>query len=105
MFSAAGMKAKEEKCEANNMFDDTTGAKLQTLQEMERLSRIRTNFDQTAALEKFKSYLATDRRFDEYDHDALVKRVQHSLSHGAVIELDDPRLKGGEARPLERRWR
>jgi hypothetical protein len=38
-----------------------------TLSEMERRSRIATNFDQPAALEKMKTYLAADRRFDGYD--------------------------------------
>lgn len=88
------------------MFDNDMRGKLQTLAQMERLSRERTNFNQPAALEKFKGYLRSDRRFDEYDPDALVKYVQHSLNCGAVIDLDDPRLKGQEARPLERNyWR
>jgi hypothetical protein len=85
------------------MFDNDTRGKLQTLSEMERVSRIRTNFNQEQARQVFKSYVAADRRFDEYDPDKLVQYVQHSLGHGAVIDLTDPRLRGQEARPLERR--
>jgi hypothetical protein len=74
-----------------------------TLTEMERQSRVRTNFDRPAALEKMKSYLATDRRFDGYDADRLVRRVQECRQSGAVLDLDDPQLRGLPPRPLDRR--
>ena len=68
---------------------------------MERTSREKTNFDQVAAREKFKEFLERDRRFDEFDKDRLVARVQECRSCGAVLDLEDPRLKGREARPLD----
>ena len=64
----------------------------------------RARWDQNEAKQIFREYLAYDRRFSDYNHDALVNRVQECRSNGAVLDLDDPRLKGGEARPLERRW-
>jgi hypothetical protein len=82
------------------MFGDDQRDKVATLAEMERLSRVRTNFDQISAQQVFKSYLDADRRFDGYDKDQLVQRVQECRSNGAILDLDDPRLKGGPARPL-----
>ena len=82
------------------MFGDEPKDLYATLSQMERLSRERTNFDQMAAREKFKEFLERDRRFDDFDKDRLVARVQECRSCGATLDLDDPRLKGGEARPL-----
>ena len=75
-----------------------------TLGEMDRQSRIRTNFDQPAAREKMAGWLSQDRRFDEFDKDKLARRVQECRQSGAVLDLDDPVLKGGEPRPLDRRY-
>jgi hypothetical protein len=87
------------------MFDKTERDMIVALNEMERVSRMRTNFDKPAAREVFKQYLDADRRFDGFDKEALVKRVQECLSCGATLKLDDPRLRGLEPRPLERsRW-
>jgi hypothetical protein len=86
------------------VYGDSQRDKISALTEMERLSRVRSNFDQVAARETFKGYLQADRRFDEFDKDALIARVQECRQCGAVLDLDDPRLKGGEARPLERRY-
>lgn len=83
------------------MFGNDPRDLAQTLTQMERLSRERANFDQTEAREKFKDFLETDRRFDEYDKNALVARVMECRSNGAILDLDDPRLKGREARPLD----
>jgi hypothetical protein len=88
------------------MFGNDTKDMMAALATMERLSRERTNFNQLAAKEKLKEFLQSDRRFDQFDKDALVSRVMHCRSNGACLDLDDPRLKGGEARPLERNyWR
>jgi hypothetical protein len=84
------------------MFGNDDRDKISALAEMERTSRVRANFNQVAARETFKAYLDADRRFDGYDKDALVKRVQECRSCGAVLDLDDPRLRGLEKRPLER---
>jgi hypothetical protein len=87
------------------MFEKDQRSLCQALTAMERQSREATRFDQIAAREKFKEYLGQDRRFDPFDKDALVRRVQECRSNGAVLELDDPRLQGKEARPLEKsRW-
>jgi hypothetical protein len=77
----------------------------QTLTQMERLARERSNFDQNEAKGKFREFLQGDRRFDPYDKDRLIDRVMECRSNGAVLDLSDPRLMGLEPRPLERsRW-
>src|SRR5215204_5472587 len=93
-------RCKRVGSEGNNpMFERDERDLCITLSEMERRSRIATNFDQPAALEKMKTYLAADRRFDGYDKDRLVKRVQECRSAGATLDLSDPVLRGGEPRP------
>jgi hypothetical protein len=62
---------------------------------MERESRERTNFSQSAAKEKMKGWLAQDSRFKDFDHDALVDRVGLCRSNGAVLDLDSQALKRG----------
>lgn len=69
---------------------------------MERLARERSNFDQMAARQTFREFLSQDRRFDGFDKDRLIARVQECRSCGAALDLEDPRLKGQAARPLER---
>jgi hypothetical protein len=75
-----------------------------TLTQMHKTAIERARWDQNEAREKFREYLAHDGRFRDYDHRALIDRVMECRSNGAVLDLDDPRLKGREARPLERRW-
>lgn len=87
------------------MFDNTERDMAQTLTQMQRLALERSHWDQNEAKERFKNFLSVDRRFDAFDKDALIDRVNECRSNGAVLDLDDPRLRGGEARPLERRWR
>ena len=75
-----------------------------TLTNMHKTAIERSHWDQNEAKKVFREYLAYDGRFRDYDHEALIDRVAQCRSNGAVLDLDDPRLKGGEARPLERRW-
>ena len=84
------------------MFGDGDMDKKAALATMARLSIERCNFNQIEAKEKFKEYLQSDRRFDQFDKDALASRVMLCRSNGAVLDLDDPQLKGGERRPLDR---
>lgn len=76
-----------------------------TLTHMARVAYERSNCNQVEAKEKFKAFLGNDKRFTAFDPNALAERVWECKSNGAVLDLDDPRLMGGEARPLERRWR
>jgi hypothetical protein len=76
-----------------------------TLSQMESQARQASNFSQTETKQKMAEWLSHDRRFDAYDPQRLIERVQLSKYNGAVLELDDPQLlKGGEPRPLDRRW-
>lgn len=75
-----------------------------TLTNMHRTAIERARWDQNEAKEIMRSYLHTDRRFDHYNADRLIERIQECRSNGAVLDLDDPRLKGQDPRPLERRW-
>ena len=85
------------------MFERSPRDLAATLTEMEKTSRLRSNFDQIAALEKMKSYLEADRRFDGYAKDKLAQRVMECRRSCAVLDLDDPVLKGQPPRPLDRR--
>ena len=87
------------------MFTNHPNDLAKTLGEMERTARDRCNFNQVEAREKLKEFIQRDRRFDQYDKDALVSRVMLCRSNGASLDLDDPQLKGQEPRPLDRRWR
>ncbi len=74
-----------------------------TLGEMENTARVRSNFNQIEAKEKFREFLANDKRFGGFDTDRLINRVSECRSIGAVLDLDDPYLqKNGEKRPLSR---
>ena len=76
-----------------------------TLSEMEYEARQKTNFNKVEAAQKMAEWLSHDRRFDAYDPQRLIERVQLHKYNGAVLELDDPQLlKGGQPRPLDRRW-
>jgi hypothetical protein len=73
----------------------------QTLTHMDAIARRQTNFDQSAAKEVMKQFMARDRRFDGYDHQRVVDRVFEAKQSGAVFDVDDPYLrKGGQKRPL-----
>jgi hypothetical protein len=83
------------------MWEKTERDLCAALSYMDQLARERTNFNQTEAKEKLKGYMQQDRRFDEYDKDALAARVMLSKSNGAALDLSDPRLKGRPPRPLD----
>ena len=85
------------------MFENDPKNLAATLSEMERQSRLVTNFDQPAAQQKMAIWLGQDRRFDAFNKDMLVRRVQECRQSGATLDLDDPRLKGRPARPLDKR--
>ena len=86
------------------MFDNDHRDLCAALNEMERQSRIKTNFSQSEAKEKMTQWLGQDRRFDTYAKDKLAQRVMECRQSGAVLDLDDPVLKGGSPRPLDRRY-
>lgn len=84
------------------MFSNDPRDLTRTLGEMEKQARVTSNFNQVDAKEKLKEYLQHDRRFDQFNADALAKRVMECRSNGAFLDLDDPVLKGLERRPLDR---
>jgi hypothetical protein len=87
------------------MFGTDPRDMVRTLSEMEARARQKTNFSQTEAKAKMAEWLSHDRRFDAFDTERLIERVQLFKYNGAVLELDDPQLlKGGQPRPLDRRW-
>jgi hypothetical protein len=76
-----------------------------TLTRMADLAREKTNFNQNEAKQKMAEWLQTDRRFDDYDPERLIERVNQCRYNGAVLDLSDPQLqRGGQPRPLDRRW-
>jgi hypothetical protein len=85
------------------MYDHDQKDMVSTLANMRRVAVERSNFDQVAAAERLKGYVAQDARFAGYDKDRLVKRVEDCRDTGAVLDLDDPYLRsGGQTRPLDR---
>ncbi len=103
-FAPAGPRAKEEKLGASKMYGSDERDLCATLTQMHKVAIERARWDQNEAKQILCGYLQSDRRFDAYDHARLAERIQQCRSNGAVLDLDDPRLKGGEARPLERRY-
>ncbi len=84
------------------MFGDDPRDLCAALSQMEQIARQRSNFNQLEAKQQFKTFLHNDRRFDLYDADKLVDRVMLCKSNGAVLDLDDPQLRGLPPRPLDR---
>jgi hypothetical protein len=80
------------------MFDPEEKDLAQTLSQMERQARERSNFNQLEAKERMARWVANDRRFDGYDAEKLVERVQYCKSNGAALNLDSPELKRGQSR-------
>jgi hypothetical protein len=73
-----------------------------TLGEMENTARVRSNFNQVEAKEKFQEYLSRDARFNGFDHDRLIGRVMEAVGNGRTLDLEDPYLQlGGQKRPLD----
>jgi hypothetical protein len=76
-----------------------------TLSEMERIARDKCNANQIEAKRTMVEWLQNDRRFDGFDAQRLTDRVHLHKHRGAVLELDDPQLqRGGQPRPLDRKW-
>ena len=70
---------------------------------MEMEAKQRCNFNQAEARERMAHWISQDRRFDGYDADRLVERVQRCRSNGAVFDIEAPEFeKGGQKRPLDR---
>jgi hypothetical protein len=47
-------------------------------------------------------WVRADRRFDAFDSDRLVAKVEEAGKSGAQLDLTDPYLRGGQKRPLSR---
>jgi hypothetical protein len=84
------------------MFDPNERDMLRTLGTMANTAMDRAFGNKLAARETLASYIRTDKRFDYYDAPTLARRVEECRSCGAKLDLTDPRLRGGEARPLAR---
>jgi hypothetical protein len=84
------------------MYGDTEKDLCATLSHMHRAAVERCNYNQIEAKEVLKGYVQADRRFDQFDPDRLVARVEEALSCGRVMDLTtDPYLRpGGVKRPL-----
>jgi hypothetical protein len=88
------------------MYGEDERDRVAALSEMERYARTRSNFDQVAARETFKSYLQADRRFDGYDLDRPVCAGSESLrSRYRSRRSRAPRTGTEAARPeILTRW-
>lgn len=84
------------------MFDNDPKDLAATLSAMHKTALEKSNYDRNEAKQRFKLFVQTDRRFDDFDKDALTDRVAECKSNGAVLDLEDPRLRGLPHRPLDR---
>jgi hypothetical protein len=75
---------------------------IQTLGSMFQEALQRNNQNRVAAREEMTQAIKYDRRLDSYDPAVLARRTEECWYSGGKLNLDDPRLKGGEARPLTR---
>lgn len=84
------------------MYGDSEKDLCASLSEMHRVAIQRANFNQVEAKEILRGYVQADRRFDQFDPDRLVERIQECRSNGRTADLlEDPWLRrGGEKRPL-----
>jgi hypothetical protein len=83
---------------------------IQTLNSMANEALSRNYNNRIAAREDMARYIQNDKRFSEglnpwgikYDATVLAHRYEEARNCGAVLHLDDPRLRagGGQARPL-----
>jgi hypothetical protein len=62
----------------------------------------RSHLNRLEARNLMATWIKSDRRFDGLDAGKLARRVDEARSNGSRVDLTDPRLQGGEARPLER---
>jgi hypothetical protein len=84
------------------MYGDSERDLCATLWQMHKTAVERANCNQIEAREILRGYVQTDRRFDEFDPDRLVKRIEECRSCGRTADLfSDPYLRrNGEKRPL-----
>jgi hypothetical protein len=75
---------------------------IQTLNSMANEALQRNYGDRPAARAQMEQAIRNDRRFDWADARVLAQQYERARASCAVLKLDDPRLKGQPARPLER---
>ncbi len=86
------------------MHGDGHADMMAALRSMSNVALQRNKYDRIAARETMRGFLEHDRRFDPYDKQTLIRRVEECQYSGAKLNLDDPRLKGEPERPLERSY-
>ena len=78
------------------MFGNNLRDMKNAIEEMERQSRVRSCFNGNEAKQKFREYLAADRRFDAFDHERLIDRTQEcrnlvpclsSMTHASCVAV------------------
>jgi hypothetical protein len=74
------------------MFSNSERDMQETLAKLHRHTLDRCNGNQVEAQQKMTELVQQDRRFDGYQPDRLVSRVQECWGHGAKLDLEDPSL-------------
>jgi hypothetical protein len=72
----------------------------QSLGRMVQQSYIDCNCNRGEAAQLMKEWLTHDRRFDSFDKERLVAKVEEVGMSGGHLDLSDPYLHGGARRPL-----
>jgi len=84
------------------MFSDSVRDKLVTLGRMADAALERSHLNRLEARNLMASWIKSDRRFDGLDASKLARRIDEARCNGSRVDLTDPRLRGGEPRPLSR---
>jgi hypothetical protein len=74
------------------MFGNDHKSMKSTLAKMQAEALSKCNSNQVEAKDEVIEALARDRRFDQYNHQRLMERVQDAWGRGVQLDLDDPAL-------------
>jgi len=74
----------------------------QTISRMRKEAYYESNCSQDEADRKVRSWMDQDRRFDNFQKDALLTEVKRVSACGGYLDLSKPQLYGRPRRPLDR---
>jgi hypothetical protein len=94
--------------QGNNMADDIkyfgndVNAMRSTLGRMVQAAYVSNNYSKPKCYQTVRHLLDHDRRFDSYDKERLLAKLEECGKTRGRLDLNDPYLLGGQKRPLTR---
>ncbi len=83
------------------MYGDSEADLKRSLGQVIHYALTKCNYNKLEAEKVAAQVLSNDRRYDQFTaKDALSKQGIQAYLSGGTIDLQDPRFRGGEARPL-----